>query len=507
MSRNIYELFLNKFAKSLDRPFLTIPGGLTYTYGQLDRRSAAIATVLSHNGAVPGDRIAVQVDKSPDGIALYMACLRGGFVFVPLSSRLSVEEVGFFLGDAEPRIFVCNESDVTRLTPVAEIVGVNTIHTLSSTSTGTLADAANEITPVTAVAETNADDVACILYTAGHTGRAKGTMLTHKNLVSNMRALHAIWRWRPGDVLLHTLPVTNTFGLFVALHTAMVNVSEVIFLQGYNRDMVIQNLPKVTVVMDTPQHLEDLLTDAEFGSLDCRTVRLFVSGSGPLSHSTFRNFAERTGHGICECYLSTECGVISSNPPEGERLAGSVGYALPNVETRVIDPTGNILSSGEIGEVQVKGPTLFAGYWQMDDATKKSITSDGFLHTGDVGFFANDGRLTLAGRVNNLVISGGHNIYPKEIEIILDNVHGVFESAAIGLAHPELGQAIAVFVVADPRVTVESLEAAIADKAQPYKMPREFVFVDDLPKTSMGVVQKSQLSAKHAELFTAGSIG
>jgi len=491
----------------MDKPFITIPGGLTYTYGQLDRRSAAIATVLSQSGAKPGDRIVSQVDKSPDAVALYLACLRGGFVYVPLSSSLGVEDMGFYLGDAEPSIFVCNESDAAKLKPVADIVGVNTIHTLSSLSTGTLADAANEVDPVVDVISRDPNDVAVIIYTSGNTGRAKGAMLTHRNLISNGRALHAVWRWRPGDVLLHSLPIHNSFGLLVALHSAILNASEVLFHEKYKRSEVIKSMESATVVMESPNHLFDLLQDPNFGKLTCNSVRLFVSGSAQLPHSTFRDFAERTDHGICECYITTEAGVLSSNPPEGERVGGSVGYALPNVDLRVVDPNGSVLGSGEIGQVQVKGPNTFAGYWQRPDSTSEGFTSDGYMKTGDVAFFSKDGRITLAGRANNLVVSGGQHIYPREIEIVLDNVPGVKESAAIGLAHPQLGEAIAVFVVCDDKVTKELLQSAIAQNVQAFKMPREFIFVPDLPKSAMGVIQRKQLAAKHAEVFTANSIG
>jgi len=505
MSRNIYELFLNRFRGALDKPFLAIPGGLTYTYGQLDRRSAALATVLAQTGARPGDKIVAQVDKSPDAIALYLACLRGGFVYVPLSSNLQVEDIGFYLGDAEPSIFVCNEHDATRLKPVADIVGVTTIHTLSAMSTGTLADAANDVTPDSSVVSREPSDVAAIVYTSGNTGRSKGTMLTHGNLISNGRALHAVWRWRPGDVLLHTLPISNSYGLFVALNSAILNASEVIFLEKYDRASVLHSLQSSTVFMESPNNIHDLLSDPDFGTLNCSTVRLFISGSAHLPHSTFREFAERTGHGICEAYITTEAGVLSSNPPEGERVAGTVGYGLPNIEMRIADSENNILNPGEIGEVQVKGPTTFAGYWQLPESTEKAFTQDGFMHTGDYGFVSDDGRLTLAGRANDLVISGGMSIYPREIEIILDNVPGVQESAAIGLPHAELGEAIAVFVVSDGRITKERLRTILSQNVQPHKVPKEFVFVPDLPKSSMGVVQRKQLARKHAETFTPKS--
>ncbi len=507
LSHNIYELFLSKFADSLNRPFLTIPGGLTYTFGQLDRRSAAMATVLAHNGVRPGDRVVAQIDKSPDAIALYLACLRGGFTYVPLPKNRSVEDIGFYLGDVEPSVLICKEEDVTKFKPVADIVGVPTVHTLSSRSTGTLADAANEVTPVNAIVRRDASDMACILYTSGSAGRSKGVMITHGNLISNAQVLHAIWRWRQGDVLLHQLPISNNFGLFTALHTAIMNASEVIFLPEYSREAVVKNLQRVTVAMALPKQYEELLSDPEFGSVDCRTVRLFISSSAPLLHSTFSRFLERTGHAICEGYSITECGIIASNPPEGERLAGSVGYALPNVAMRIADADDNPLSSNEVGEVQVKGANLFAGYWQMPDHFAEETTADGFFKTGDAGFFGTDGRLTLAGRLASLVVSGGMDIYPKEIEIILDSIPGVLASAVIGLPHPTLDEAVAALIVGDHRVTPAMLAEAIAQRVSPHKVPLEFLFVDDLPRSSTGRVKKSNLRAKYAELFTAEAIG
>ncbi len=503
MSRNIYELFFSRTKDALTEPFLSVPGGLTYTFGQVDRRSAAIATALSQAGAQPGDRVASQVDKSPDSIALYLGCLRGGFVFVPLDSRLGVEDIGYYLGDCEPAVFVCNESDADRMRPVADIVGVDVVHTLSSMSTGSLADAANEVHPLNAVVPRDPHDVAVIIYTSGTDGRPKGTMLTHGNLISSARALHAIWRWRPGDVLLHTLPISSSFGLFVGLHASLINASEIILAPSFDPAQTTSLMANATVYMERPENLYELLSSPVFSKESTKSLRLLVSSSAYLPYSTFGQFIDRLDVGICECYTITEAGVVASNPPEGERIGGTVGYAIPKMNVRIISPQGTVLGPGEIGEIQVAGPSVFSGYWSQPEATKSAFTSDGYLHTGDVGFIEEDGRLTLTGRVKDLITSEGVSVYPREIEIVLESVVGVKESVAIGLPHPQKGQALCVFVVADARVDSTQLMNALAEHLEPYKMPQEIVFVPDLPKSKMGVIQRTALADKHAELFTA----
>ncbi len=506
MSRNVYELLFNGNSAAKTEPFLTVPGGLTYTFGQLDRRSAAIATVLSQLGLEPGDRVASQVAKSPDAVALYLGCLRGGFVFVPLSSELGVEDTGYYLGDCEPKLFVCNETDIDRLKPVADIVGVDLVQTLSPTSTGSLADAANEAHPLAPVCARSANDPAVIIYTAGTTNRAKGAIITHENLIANTRALHAIWRWRPGDVMLHTLSISSAFGLFVGIHTSLLNSSEIIFAPEFSVDIAETYLPGSSVFMETPEHLSELVSSEGFNSQTFAKLRLLVSGNAYLSVSTFADYLDKADLGLTECYLATETGVIASNPPESERIGGSVGFALPNVSMRIISPDGNAQPAGEIGEVQIKGPSLFAGYWSNPEASDAAFTSDGYFHTGDVGFVEPDGRLTLAGRVNDMMSVQGATVYPREIEVVVESIAGVRDVIAIGLPHPTQGAAIAVFVVSDPEVTEEMVAETLENSIDKRKLPQKYMFVADLPKSALGVVQRTQIRKKFADLFLDGSI-
>ncbi|MEM9562336.1 MAG: AMP-binding protein [Actinomycetota bacterium] len=541
MSHNIYELFATKFADAIDAPFLTIPrvggvGGVggehdaesevtedapgeptaedttltteSLTYRQVDQRSVAMAAALAQAGATPGDRIVVQVDKSADAVALYLACLRAGLVFVPLNTAYTPEEVGFFLGDADPAAFVYKSGRGSKLLPVAEIADVPVSLSLNSRGGGTLAQAAdaNADAPATVV-ERGPDDVACMVYTSGTTGRSKGAMLTNAGIATNARALHAIWRFRPGDVLLHCLPIFHIHGLFVALHCAMLNGSEVLFLPRFDVDDVRALLPRATVMMGVPTHYARLLADPDFGPDGCADVRLFTCGSAPLSEPVFHEFIRRTGHTICERYGMTETGIIASNPPEGQRIAGTVGFALPEMEMRVADEKDEALGPDEIGEVQVRGPHLFAGYWGLENKTAESNTGDGFFKTGDIGSMAADGRLTLAGRSSDMIISGGYNVYPKEIELALDQLDGVSESAVVGLNHPDFGEAVTAFVVADlrddhePPIDETALRDSVEDSLANFKRPKRYIFLDELPRNSMGKVQKANLRETYAELY------
>jgi malonyl-CoA/methylmalonyl-CoA synthetase len=501
LSHNIYELFATKFADSLDSPFLTMPNGTSHTYRQVDQRSADIAAVLAGAGAQPGDRVVVQVDKSPDAVALYLACLRGGFVFVPLNTAYTPDEVGFFLGDANPAVFVHKPNRTPKLRPVADIAGVPAVFTLNSKGGGSLAEAADETDGPATVVQREGGDVACMVYTSGTTGRSKGAMLTHNGIATNGRALHAIWRFRPGDVLLHILPIFHIHGLFVALHCAMLNASEVLFHPKFDVDQVRADLPRATVMMGVPTHYSRLMGDPAFGSTDCANIRLFTSGSAPLSEPVFHEFIKRTGHTICERYGMTETGIIASNPPEGQRIAGTVGYALPDMEMRVADEKDEPLGANEIGEVQVRGPHLFAGYWGLENKTAESYTGDGFFKTGDIGSMGADGRLTLAGRSTDMIISGGYNVYPKEIELLLDLLPGVEETAVVGLGHTDFGEAVTAFVVADETVTEASLTEAVEDHLANFKRPKRYVFLDELPRNSMGKVQKAGLRETYADLY------
>ncbi|MGF1596659.1 MAG: AMP-binding protein [Acidimicrobiales bacterium] len=518
MTHNIYELFVSRFAGVVDDVFLATPGEPSFTYADIERRSASFARALVDAGTLLGDRVVVQVDKSADAVALYLACVRAGFVYVPLNTAYTAEEVGYFIGDAEASVFVFTPGRASKLQPVGELAGVERMYTLGTRGNGTLAEAASEAGPGFGVTEREADDVACMLYTSGTTGRSKGAMITHANLASNALALHAIWRWEPGDVLLHALPVFHVHGLFVALHCAILNGSKVIFLPHFDVDDVRSYLPSATVMMGVPTYYSRLLEDPDFGPEDCATIRLFTSGSAPLTSTVFRQFADRTGHTICERYGMTETGIITSNPPEGPKIAGTVGYPLPKVDVRVVDDDDRVLGPDEIGTVQVKGPNVFPGYWRLPDRTAAEITADGYFRTGDIGSMAPDGRLTLVGRSSDMIISGGYNVYPKEIEIVLDEIDGVMETAVVGLPHPDFGEGVAAFVVADPDLIrppaapeghePATVEAAIEQRMRSaverlanFKRPKAYLFVDELPRNAMGKVQKTMLRTDHSEAF------
>jgi malonyl-CoA/methylmalonyl-CoA synthetase len=501
LSHNIFELFTNRFADAYYEPFLTVPDEASFSYADIDRRSAAMAAVLLDAGIQAGDRVVVQIEKSADAVALYWACLRAGFVYVPLNTAYTAEEVGYFLADAEAAAFVFAPGRAAKLQPVADIAGVSRAFTLGNRGNGTLADAANQVTGWNHVVKREQDDLACMLYTSGTTGRSKGAMLTHANLASNALALHAIWRWREGDVLLHALPIFHVHGLFVALHCAILSGSEVIFLPTFDVEAVRASLRAATVMMGVPTYYGRLLAEPDFGPDDCATVRLFISGSAPLSPSVFREFSLRTRQIICERYGMTECGIITSNPPEGQRLAGTVGYPLPKVEVRVVNDDGQPVDTDIIGQVQVKGPNVFAGYWQLPEKTAVEMTDDGYFRTGDIGSLAADGRLTLVGRTSDMIISGGYNVYPKEVELLLDSVPGVAETAVVGLPHPDLGEGVVAFVVATHEITEAELQSALADRLARFKQPRAYIFVEELPRNAMGKVQKVQLRTDHSEAF------
>ena len=508
LSHNVFELFSTKFADHRDDAFLTLPGGgaastaaAGHTFGQIDKRSAAMAAVLADGGAEPGDRVVVQVDKSADAVALYFACLRAGFVYVPLNTAYTPEEIGFFLGDADPAVFVYPPDLAAKLKPVADIANVPSTLTLSHDGGGSLAEAADQITPLAAVVERGPDDVACMLYTSGTTGRSKGAMLTHQGMAANALALHTIWRFRPGDVLLHTLPIFHVHGLFVALHCAILNASEVIFCSHFDVSVVREQLGNATVLMGVPTHYVRLLNDPDFGPQDCQTIRMFTSGSAPMTEGVFDDFNERTGHTVCERYGMTECGIITSNPPEGPRVAGTVGYALPDMELRVVDDNDEPSEPGDVGQVQVRGPHIFKGYWQLPDKTEESFTDDGFFRTGDIGWLDEDGRLTLAGRASDMIISGGYNVYPKEIELLLDQTPGVVETAVVGLPHDDFGEAVTAFVVAETHVDDDVLGDAIGERLANFKQPKKYIYLESLPRNTMGKVQKVELRRTYEELY------
>lgn len=464
------------------RTCLVLDDGSAWTYGDLDRRSAELAGALRACGVGPGDRVLVQVDKAADAVALYVACLRSGVVFVPLNTAYTPDEIADFVDDAAPALFVGR--------PDAPAPAGTRTETLGSRGEGTLPLAAgiDGIDPLARQPE----DWAAMLYTSGTTGRAKGAMLSCGNLVSNARALADAWRFAPDDVLLHALPVFHVHGLFVALHCAFAVGAAVRLHERFDADAVLADLGSSTVFMGVPTHYHRLLAHPDLDPGACAGMRLFTSGSAPLPSHEHEAFAERAGHRIVERYGMTETLISTSNPHDGDRIAGTVGFALDGIEVRVADAQGDPVPPGEVGTVEVRGPNVFLGYWGLPEATAAATRPDGFFVTGDVGAMDAEGRLTLAGRASDLIISGGYNVYPKEVELVLDQAPGVDESAVIGLPDADLGELVVAVLVADGDLDEVAVLGACGSLAR-FKRPRRLVVVDELPRNAMGKVQKALL--------------
>lgn len=476
---NIYHLFAVVAARAGDRPVFIEQGRARLLYSGLDAEVASWSAALAGLGARPGDRILVQAEKSVEGALLYLAALRAGLVWVPLNSAYTPAEVATFIADADPAIAVhaggLSLDDVkARRVPGAAFETVGR----------------------------GPDDLAALLYTSGTTGRSKGAMLSHDNLASNALVLKEAWRWRDGDVLIHALPIYHVHGLFVALHGALLNGSTMIWHDAFDAGAVIVDFARATILMGVPTFYVRLAADPQLTREAAAGMRLFVSGSAPLLDATFDAFEARTGHRILERYGMTEAGMICSNPYDGERIAGTVGYPLPGIAARVADEAGAALPRGTPGVLEIKGPNLFKGYWRQPEKTAEDMRADGFFITGDVATMAEDGRVAIVGRARDLIIAGGLNIYPKEIELALDAVPGVIESAVIGLPHADLGEAVAAVVVrADRALDEAAILAAIAGELARFKQPRRILFADALPRNAMGKVQKAALREAHKRLF------
>ena len=474
-----FGLLRRSFEPALDRPFLRIAGGATLTYADMDERSARAAGWLESQGVSAGDRAVVQLPKSVDVVALYLGVLRLGAVYVPLNTAYTPAEVDWFVADAEPAAVVRDA--------------------------GTLVAALDGSRPLPGIVERGADDLAALVYTSGTTGRPKGAMLTHGNLASNALTLKVAWAFETEDVLLHALPIFHVHGLMVALHTAMLSSCEVVFLERFGADEVLACLPTATVMMGVPTHYSRLMALDRFDAAACRRIRLLVSGSAPMTAALHRAVAERTGCEVLERYGMSEALMITSNPYDGPRVPGTVGFSLPDIEVRVCAEDGRPVA-GQAGMVQVRGPNVGPGYWRRPEATGESRTADGWFVTGDVGRLDRQGRLTLEGRASDMIISGGLNVYPIEIEQVLDAHPAVVESALVGLEHPDLGEAIVAFVVAGPDDAGDwdELAAALAHTLEDvarFKHPKRYVFVEGLPRNAMGKVVKAELRARHADLF------
>ena len=504
MTNLLHDALLAPHADS-PAPFLRFAGGRPpLGHAAFDAMAARMAGALAALGLRPGDRLAVQVGKSAEALAVYAACLRAGVVFLPLNTAYTPAEMAHFISDATPGAVIVDPAAEAAIRPLAEAHGAHLL-TLDAEGGGTLADLAagrpDRFDPV----PRGEGDLAALLYTSGTTGRSKGAMLTHGNLLSNARALVETWRFGPGDVLLHALPIFHAHGLFVACNVMLLSGGSMIFLPKFDRDAVLAALPEATTMMGVPTFYTRLLAAQEFDRDRCAHMRLFTSGSAPLLAETHRAFEARTGHRILERYGMTETGMNTSNPHDGERRAGTVGPPLPGVEVRVTDPaTGRTLAPGDIGQVEVRGPNVFKGYWKMPEKTATEFREDGFFITGDLGAFDADGYLRIIGRDKDLIISGGYNIYPKEIELVLDAQPGVLESAVIGVPHEDFGETPVALVVPerDSPPDREAITAELRTALARYKHPRALLFIDELPRNAMGKVQKNVLRDSYRDLFS-----
>ncbi|MDQ0249747.1 malonyl-CoA/methylmalonyl-CoA synthetase [Sphingomonas kyeonggiensis] len=503
MKRAIFPIFQDRARRSPDAPFLHLEDGTTLSYRAAFDRTGQIANLFLARGVKPGDRIAIQAEKGVDTLLTYLASLRIGAVYLPLNTAYTAAEIRFFLGDARPALFLHRAEDEAEMAALCAELGVPERLTLGADGRGTLADGADAQPAPADAHDAHPDDLAAILYTSGTTGRSKGAMLTHGNLASNAATLADYWRFTASDVLLHALPIFHTHGLFVATNTTIVAGSAIRLLPRFDAGKVLQALPGVTVMMGVPTFYTRLLSEPAFTHALVAHVRLFVSGSAPLSAETHKAFQVRTGHAILERYGMTETNMNTSNPYDGDRVPGSVGFPLPGIELQITDPeTGAELPQGSVGMIEVRGPNVFKGYWELPEKTREELRQSGFFITGDLGMVDARGYVSIVGRARDLIICGGYNVYPAEVETLLDAIPGVAESAVIGLPHPDMGEGVVAVVQAkDPALSEGRIVAALAGQLARFKQPRRILFLPELPRNTMGKIQKKELRERFARLF------
>jgi malonyl-CoA/methylmalonyl-CoA synthetase len=515
-NHNLYAALRAAFPADLDRIAVETVGGahagLRYSWRDLDRASAMMANLLDSLKLPRGSRIAVQVEKSVEALVLYLATLRAGHVFLPLNTAYQTGEVEYFIGNAEPAVVVCSQANFGWVSKIAFKAGTRHVFTLDDDRTGSLLQRAahhsDEHTPATSAA----DDLGVIIYTSGTTGRSKGAMLSHGNMLSNARVLREYWGWQPDDVLIHALPIFHVHGLFVAIHGALINGSPMLWLNKFEPRAVVELFPRATVFMGVPTLYVRLLAEPGLTKQQVAHMRLFVSGSAPLLIETFDEWKARTGHTILERYGMSETVMITSNPyasdarhgGQAERRGGTVGFPLPGNQLRVVDEHNQPVPVGEIGAIQVHGPNVFKGYWRMPEKTAEEFTADGFFKTGDVGRIDERGYVSIVGRSKDLIISGGYNVYPAEIEGCLNEMAGVAESALVGVPHPDFGEVGVAVVIARPGATVNADEVVAGLKARlaNFKIPKRCFVVPELPRNTMGKVQKNLLRERYKGLFS-----
>jgi len=500
---NLYASFAAAFPGDRSRLLLRTPDGQRFSYADAESESARIARFLSEQGLRPGDRVTVQAPKSPRLVCLYLACLRAGLVYHPLNDAYRSAELEFFLRDARPRIVVCDparEQDFGHLTRELEC----RVLTLDADGGGSLADGSAETAPEFDDVDCDGNETAVLLYSSGTTGQPKGAMLTHANLAANTTALVDTWGFGAADHLLHALPVYHAHGLFVGLGCVLMSGSSMSFLAKFDVATVMRELRDATVMMGIPTFYTRLLAEPEFGPDACPSMRLFISGSAPLLADTHREFSRRTGHDILERYGMTETSMLSSNPLDGERRPGSVGLQLPGVNIRVVDEHDDPVVDGTIGAIQVRGPNVFKGYWGLPEKSAQEFTADGFFRTGDQGTLGADGYLTILGRDKDMIISGGLNVYPKEVELAIDELDGVAESAVVGVPHADFGEGVVAVIVraAGHEPSESDIITTLRGRLANFKVPKRAIFVSELPRNTMGKVQKNELRQRYADALT-----
>jgi malonyl-CoA/methylmalonyl-CoA synthetase len=501
---NLYTHFSKQISAQSDKELLCTGDDRSLSYADVDRESGRIARYLSDLGALPGDRISVQVQKSPECFFLYLACLRAGLVFHPLNPGYKRRELEYFLGNAEPAFVVCDPADLAEISPIARAAGARHAMTMDSDGKGTLYDGASKSDADFITVTRENDDLAALLYSSGTTGVPKGIMLTHANLLRNTEALVEAWGFSDQDRLLHALPIFHVHGLFVAIGCVMLSGASMRWLPTYDVREIIQYLPECTVLMGVPTYYTRLLAEKSFTAESAKSVRLFISGSAPLLQETFIEFEQRTGHRILERYGMTETNMNTSNPLDGERKPGTVGPPLPGVDLRIVDDEGAAVEPGGIGNLQVRGPNVFIGYWKMPDKTDEDIAPDGFFNTGDKGSIDEDGYVTIVGRAKDMVITGGLNVYPKELELFIDELDGVKETAVIGVPHADFGEGVVAVVVpaAGKDTSEQEIISACRQEMASFKVPKKVVFVDALPRNTMSKVQKNVMRETYKDLLT-----
>ncbi len=503
MANRLYDALFGIHAGK-DTPFLILPDERVITHAEFLAKAAQYAHQITASGLGAGDRLAVQIGKSPNALAVYAACVQAGVIFLPLNTAYTGAEVEYFIDNSGAKLVLCDGTKRDEIAPICDRLSAR-LDIMNADGSGSFDDAAAQHPTEFATVDRAPNDLAAFLYTSGTTGRSKGAMLSHENLLSNSQVLVEHWRFGAQDVLLHALPIFHTHGLFVATNVCLLAGCAMRFYAGFDRDMIIRDIPKATSIMGVPTFYTRLLDDPRFDRDLTKNMRLFISGSAPLLAETHIQFEERTGHRILERYGMTETNMNTSNPYDGDRRAGTVGHPLPGVEVKVCDPeTGAELPTGEIGVLEVRGPNVFQGYWQMPEKTREELRENGFFITGDLANIDNDGYVTIVGRSKDLIISGGYNIYPKEIELILDDQPGVLESAVVGVPHPDFGETVVAILVPAQGETPDTnaIKASVEGQLARFKQPRSYQIMESLPRNTMGKVQKNILRDMHKGLFS-----